>query len=136
MNNIFSSIGTDTFDQIIDAAELFGCTGYIQPTSVTYYLGPKAQPFDNDTGAGEATWVQTATITDVLVGGFERELVVQSAGNIKDSDIQLLFKQSDLTTAPTTDDQATYNSSTYEFVGYRAAAGLYLVHMRLQIGAA
>jgi len=136
VNNIFSSIGTDTFDQIIDAAELFGCTGYIQPTSVTYYLGPKTQTYNPDTGLGNATWTKTVTITDILVGGFENELIIQSDGNIKASDIQLLFKQSELTSAPTTDDQVSYNSATYEFVGHRAAAGLYLVHMRLKTGAA
>jgi len=134
MNTLVTSLGPAVLAELRDTAEGIGCSD-LAPASIVYYLGPKTgQAYDPDTYDGTFTWTQTATITDALVGGFNWN-VVANVQNVERSDIQVLFAQASLTTAPTDDDECTYASQTYQYVGHKAAVDLYLVHMRLKTGA-
>ncbi|MFA5054248.1 MAG: hypothetical protein WC565_09330 [Parcubacteria group bacterium] len=135
MNQLVTSIGPAVLAQLRAAAVGMGSTEDLAPATVTYYLGPRTgQTYDPDTYDGTFTWTQTASITDALVGGFNWN-VVANVQNVERSDIQVLFAQSSLNTAPTDDDECSYNSQTYRYVGHKSAVDLYLVHMRLKTGA-
>jgi hypothetical protein len=134
MNSISSNIGEQVLAQLIQAAEGIGATDYLAPSSITYYLGPKTQTYNPDTGFGTATWGQTASITECLVGHFNWN-VIANVQNVEENDVKVLISQDELNTAPTPADECLYKAKTYEYVGHKAVAGLYLIHMRLKIGA-
>jgi len=135
MNTLVDATGPAALAQLRAAAVALGCTEYIAPATVTYYRGPKTQSYNPDTGLGTATWTQTASITDALVGHFNWN-VIANVQNIESTDIQMLIRQADISAAPTDDDECSYNSQTYRYVGHKAAADLYLVHFRIKQGAA
>lgn len=132
MNDLVSSIGSAVLSQLRNAAEGLGCTEFTAPTSITY-CHDKSQTYDPDTGY-TATWGSTASITDVLIGGYDWKAIT-NVETVNESDIQVLFQQSEISSIPEAGDQVTYNSNTYDYVHHRAAADLYLIHMSLHTGA-
>ncbi|MCK9357182.1 MAG: hypothetical protein M0R22_08590 [Dehalococcoidia bacterium] len=135
MNTLVDASGPAALAQLRAAAVALGCTEYIAPATVTYYRGPKTQTYNPDTGLGTATWGSTASLTSALVGHFNWN-VIANVQNVESTDVQILFAQSSLAGAPTDDDECSYNSQTYKYVGHKAAVDLYLVHFRIKQGAA
>ena len=113
MNSLTGSIGPQVLAQLRNAAEGIGATDYLAPSSITYYLGPKTQTYNPDTGFGTATWTQEETITDSLVGHFNWN-VIANVQNVESNDIKVLIAKDDLDTAPTPADECLYDSNTYD----------------------